>query len=80
MQCGVAGSFTPVDLDELETASHFVKYAVAAYAIIPVTENPDKRSAPGVSAFLALVGLVPSVFVLCVPNVSEACQHPVVYA
>ena len=38
-----AGSFAAVDLDELETASHYVKYAVAAYAIIPVTENPNKK-------------------------------------
>lgn len=38
-----AGSFNAVDLAELETASHFVKYAVASYAIIPVTENPEKK-------------------------------------
>ena len=39
----VAGSFNAVDLADLEIASHFVKYAVASYAIIPVTENPDKK-------------------------------------
>lgn len=39
----IAGSFNAVDLAELETASHFVKYAVASYAIIPVTENPEKK-------------------------------------
>ncbi|KAL3137504.1 hypothetical protein ABBQ38_004792 [Trebouxia sp. C0009 RCD-2024] len=38
-----AGSFNAVDLADLEIASHFVKYAVASYAIIPVTENPDKN-------------------------------------
>lgn len=39
----IAGSFNAVDLAELEIASHFVKYAVASYAIIPVTENPEKK-------------------------------------
>ena len=39
----IAGSFNAVDLAELETASHFVKYAVASYAILPVTENPEKK-------------------------------------
>lgn len=33
-----------MELDELETASHFVKYAVAAYAIQPITENAEARS------------------------------------
>ena len=38
-----AGSFNAVDLADLEIASHFVKYAVASYAIVPVTEDPDKK-------------------------------------
>ena len=40
--CAV-GSFNAVDLKDLETATHYVKYAVAAYAIIPVTDEPDKK-------------------------------------
>ena len=32
-----------VELEDLETASHYVKYAVASYAIQPVSENADKR-------------------------------------
>ena len=41
--CVCAGSFNAVDLADLEVASHFVKYAVASYAIVPVTEDPDKK-------------------------------------
>ncbi len=39
----LAGSFNAVNLDDLETATHYVKYAVASYAIQPVTENPEKK-------------------------------------
>ena len=39
-----AGTFNAVELEDLETASHYVKYAVASYAIQPVSENADKRS------------------------------------
>ncbi len=39
----MAGSFNAVELDDLEVATHYVKYAVAAYAIIPVTDHPEKK-------------------------------------
>lgn len=39
-----AGSFNAVELDDLEVATHYVKYAVAAYAIIPVTDHPEKNA------------------------------------
>lgn len=39
----VAGSFNAVELEDLEVATHYVKYAVAAYAIIPVTDHPEKQ-------------------------------------
>ena len=39
----IVGSFNAVELDDLEVATHYVKYAVAAYAIIPVTDHPEKK-------------------------------------
>ena len=41
-----------MDLADLETASHYVKYAVASYAIQPITEGDVDRkyAAPRPSA------------------------------
>jgi hypothetical protein len=49
----VAGSFNAVELDDLEVATHYVKYAVAAYAIIPVTDHPEKKYGPLPAVVLA---------------------------